>query len=77
VVNQAGQLSSSHTTRKSAVNEVLANSLKFLGSKTVLGIEVIKQEQLAFNISGLDFLKLLGHFPFFKPTEILQFNLMN
>jgi len=35
MVNQAGKLSPTNTTRESAVDEVLAKFLQFLGSKAV------------------------------------------
>jgi len=63
VANQAGKLFPSHARRESAVDEFLVNSLQFLGSKTVLGIEVIKQDQLAFNIRGLYVFGHLWTFP--------------
>jgi len=58
VVNQAGKLSPSEThiglTRESAVDISLATSLPFIGSKTVFGVEVLKQDQLAFSIRFVD-----------------------
>src|SRR6218665_67265 len=64
----------------SVVDVVLATSLQFTGSTTVFGIEVLKQDQYIicnqYSWTGC-FFTFFGHFSFFKPTEILQFAIMN
>jgi len=53
--NQAGKLSLSRVTRETAVDVGLATSLHpGIGFKTIFDIEVLKQDQLAFKICGLD-----------------------
>ena len=80
VVSQAGRLLLSHITRESVVDVVLVTSLQFTGSNSVFGVEVLKQDQyITCNQCSWTgrFLTFLNISHFFKPTEILQFNIMN